>query len=302
MEQVATSPANETIAVHSGEFPQLQARYRRQWRIWAAVCAGGTLLGTVVGGSVWGWGLLVASVVLLAIVSIQLSRQLSQYYKGEIVPQLVRHFCDEGEYDANDGIDEEVFIESNLFPTRPDRYTTEDLIEGRIGKTEFRFAEVKAMEERTVHTSRGTRTTWVKIFRGFFFVADFNKDFAGQTTLVPNFWGAKWLAGKQRVTLENPELMRRFLVCSTDQIEARYILTPGLMERIMKLAKRYPRCLRISFTGSCIMVARDCSRNHYEAGLWRPMSECIRRDILAVRELTGLVEELNMNTRIWTKE
>ena len=79
-------------------------------------------------------------------------------------------------------------------------------------------------------------------------------------------------------------------------------VSPGLMERIMKLAKRYPRCLRISFTGSCIMVARDCSRNHYEAGLWRPMSECIRRDILAVRELTGLVEELNMNTRIWTKE
>ena len=95
MTQVSPPPADETIAVHNGDFPQLQARCRRQWRIWAAVCAGGTLLGAAVSGSAWGWGLLVASAVLLAIVSIRLSHQLSQYYKGEIVPQLVRHFCDE---------------------------------------------------------------------------------------------------------------------------------------------------------------------------------------------------------------
>ncbi len=301
MEEAAI-PTSEPLTVNRGSFPHKQARYRRLWWMWAAICAGGILLGRALGGDTWGWITAVAAVLTLGGIWGYLSKELTRQYKEEIIPQLVRHFCDEGEYDATGGIDKRDFIESNLFPVAPDRYTTEDLIEGRIGKTEFRFAEVKALEERTVHTPRGTRTTWVKIFRGFFFVADFNKDFAGQTTLVPNFWGAKWLAGKQRVLLENTALMRHFLVCSTDQVEARYILTPHLMERILQLAKKYPRRLRISFTGSCIMVARDCSRNHYEAGLWRSMSECIRRDIAAVRELTGLIEELNMNTRIWTKE
>ena len=287
--------------IESGDFPRLQARYRRQWWIWFAGCAVLTLVGVLAAG-VYGIGMAVLSLIALPVVSAQLSKKLSRYYKSEIVPQFVGRFCDEGRYVPGAGIDEEVFRASNLFGAPPDRYATEDLIEGRVGKTVFRFAEVHAQERRTTHTKNGTRTTWVDIFRGFFFVADFNKHFRGQTTLVPNFWGSKWLAGKRRVQLENPELMKEFLVCSTDQTEARYLLTPGLMERIMKLWNRYPDQLSISFTGSCIMVARSCAANHYEASIWRPLERCTERDIEAVRGLTAIVGELNMNTRIWTKE
>lgn len=298
---VTTAPAPAGTPVECGEFPRLQQHYRKVWWIWfgavvVAVLAASLLFslwGLVIGG--------VSGLILLVIVSSVLSGRLTRYYKTEIVPQFLGQFCEEGKYSPDAGISEMTFRACSLFRS-PDRYSTEDLIEGRIGSTKFCFAEVHAQEKRTTYTKNGTKTTWVDIFRGFFFVADFNKHFRGQTTLVPNYWGSKWLAGKQRVQLENTRLMKEFLVCSTDQTEARYILTPGLMERIMVLWDKYPGMLSISFTGSNIIIARTSSLNCYEAGIWKGLEKCLKRDIEAVRSLTGIVEELNMNTRIWTKE
>lgn len=299
----AAAVAKEVVhPISCGDFPRMQRRYRRQWWIWLVVFAGVSALGWTFVGRECGWGVAGFSILALAILAYEFSKKLGAYYKANIVPQFVEFFCEKGTYEPEAGIGQRTFNASNLFSATPDRYTTEDLIQGWIGKTKFCFAEVHAQEKRTVYTKNGTRTTWIDIFRGFFFVADFNKHFQGQTTMVPNFWGAKWLAGRKRVLLENQQLMKRFLVCSTDQVEARYILTPGLMERIMGLWKRYPGKLSISFTGSCIMIARACSKDHYEIGLWNSLSKCIVRDTEAVKGLTAIVEELNMNTRIWTKE
>ena len=41
------------------------------------------------------------------------------------------------------------------------------------------------------------------------------------------------------VILENSEFNRKFLVESTDQVEARYLITPIFMERLLKIAERY---------------------------------------------------------------
>lgn len=299
---VTTAPAPASaVPVDCGEFPRLQQHYRQVWWIWFGAVAAAVLTVSLLLGL---WGVVIggiAGIILLVIVSGVLSGRLTRYYKGTIVPQFLGQFCEEGKYSPGAGISEMTFRASSLFKG-PDRYSTEDLIEGRIGQTKFCFAEVHAEERRVQHTKNGTRTTWVTIFKGFFFVADFNKHFRGQTTLVPNYWGSKWLTGKQRVQLENTRLMKEFLVCSTDQTEARYILTPGLMERIMVLWDKYPGMLSISFTGSNIIIARTSSQNCYEAGIWNTLEKCLRRDIEAVRSLTGIVEELNMNTRIWTKE
>ena len=302
-------PGGEPQEVHCGAFPEKQRRLRRNWWLWALI--GGAVLGIgfyLLGRFLpedlrWGrWIAPVVWVVMLGVAYASYSQSLTYYYKNHIVPQCVNLICTRGRYDPSDGIEEDVFMSSGLYSRWPDRYKTEDLVCGRIGRTWFRFAEVQAQEERRVETKNGTRSTWVDIFRGFFFEADFNKHFRGQTTLVPNFWGAKWLAGRQRVSLENQALMKAFLVCSTDQVEARYILTPSLMERIMLLWKRYPEQLSISFTGSRIMIARKTSHNHYEMGLWRSLRRCVECDTAAIRGLTAIVEELNMNTRIWTKE
>lgn len=299
MEATEQTPSWEELAQ---DYSRKQRSYRLQWWISIGICllASGIVAGTV--SLMWGAGVAALSAYICLRVNQELRHKLSAYYKTNIIPQVVEQHCAGGRYNALDGIDEETFMSSCLFNTTPDRYDSEDMIEGHIGQTAFHFSEVRAQKEVTIETKNGTHTTWVDIFRGVMFVADFNKDFKGLTTLVPNSWGRKWLAGRDRVELENPQLMKAFLVCSTDQIEARYLLTPGLMERIMGLWKRYPKQLSISFTGSCILVARSCSKNHYEASLWKSLEQSLERDMALIDGMTSIVEELNMNTRIWSKE
>ena len=300
MEAAATDKNTWEAAI--GDYPRLQRSCRLQWWLWVGICvlASGIVYGFV--SQTWGISAVVVSVIICLQVTQFLRRKLSRYYKTHIIPQVVEQYCAGGRYNALDGIDEETFMSSCLFNTTPDRYDSEDMIEGHIGQTAFHFSEVRAQKEVTIETKNGTHTTWVDIFRGVMFVADFNKDFKGLTTPVPNSGGRKWLAGRDRVEPEKPQLMKAFLVCSTDQIEARYLLTPGLMERIMGLWKRYPKQLSISFTGSCILVARSCSKNHYEASLWKSLEQSLERDMALIDGMTSIVEELNMNTRIWSKE
>ncbi len=68
------------------------------------------------------------------------------------------------------------FISSCIFKKYPDRYASEDLVEGKLGATEFKFSEVHAEEKYEIRDSDGkNRTEFSTLFKGLFFVADFNK-------------------------------------------------------------------------------------------------------------------------------
>lgn len=134
------------------------------------------------------------------------SQELSTYYKQEVIAQILQSFCENAVFTPEEGIKESTFRNCALF-TSPDRYHTEDLIQGRVGKTDFCCAEIHAEERKTRVNSKGqTSHYWVDIFKGFFFIADFQKDFQGHTTILRNSLfklsssGSRGETGKSRVS------------------------------------------------------------------------------------------------------
>lgn len=231
------------------------------------------------------------------------SQELSAYYKKEVIAKVLQSFCEDAAFIPEQGIDENVFINSNLFIS-PDRYHTEDLIKGRVGKTVFRCAEVHAEEKKTSVNSKGqSRTYWVDIFKGFIFIADFHKDFQGQTTVVRNSLLKLNFSGS-RVKLENPEFEKIFDVYSTNQIEARYLLSPSMMEQLVALDRGLNKSIKISFRNSSILIAIPESKDHFEASIWKSISDLnqLKSDFSTIHKLVAIVDNLNLNTRIWTKE
>lgn len=231
------------------------------------------------------------------------SQELSVYYKKEVITKVLQSFCEDAAFIPEQGIDENVFINSNLFIS-PDRYHTEDLIKGRVGKTVFRCAEVHAEEKKTSVNSKGqTRTYWVDIFKGFIFIADFHKDFQGQTTVVRNSL-LKWNFSGSRVKLENPDFEKIFDVYSTNQVEARYLLSPSMMEQLVALDRGMNKSIKISFRNSSILIAIPESKDHFEANIWKSINDLnqLKSDFSTIHMLVSIVDSLNLNTRIWTKE
>jgi len=111
----------------------------------------------------------------------------------------------------------------------------------------------------------------VSVYDGPLIVVDFPKPFSGQTR-VNSSWSAadKTLIGsvsnEERIRLEDPVFEKKFPVHSTDQIEARYILTPDFMERILQLEKLLGGNIQVGFINKQMLISANGGKDHFEAG------------------------------------
>jgi hypothetical protein len=162
----------------------------------------------------------------------------------------------------------------------PDRYRGEDYIEGVIDKTDIRLSELHTEYRQVTYDSKGRRNEhWVTIFAGCLLARTSTSTFTGLRWCCPTRssrgwagWG-QWLQslsaklGNQPgelVKMEDPEFERLFKVFSTDQIEARYILTPNMIRRIVEFRKKTDSPIRLSFIASRVFVAIPTHHNHFE--------------------------------------
>lgn len=286
---------------------QIKRRNRRQGLIAGGICFVLLAVFFLAAAQAGALGLLIAFVLGGIVFLVLLTRgsgELTAYYKDVVISRLVSGLCPGATYNPTQGIPRQTFVASSLFSTAPDRYSCEDHIAGCLDRTAFSCSEIHAEEKRVTRDSKGrTRTHWVTIFRGFFFIADFHKDFRGQTVVHRNSW-IKFDFSNRRVKLENPAFEKRFDVYSTDQVEARYLLTPSMMEKLVALDDKFPGKITLSFTGSKVIVAIPDAMDHFETSIWKHQvqNDDIRREFSTLAALLGIVDDLNLNLRIWSKQ
>ncbi|HUX56652.1 MAG TPA: DUF3137 domain-containing protein [Bacteroidales bacterium] len=106
------------------------------------------------------------------------------------------------------------------------------------------------------------------------------------------------------IKLEDPEFEKEFCVYGDDQIEARYILSPALMQRIVEFKRKWNTKVYLSFRDSKVYIAIKLNKNLFETRLFKSIVDYafIEENIRFLVLLTGIVEDLNLNTRIWTKQ
>lgn len=243
------------------------------------------------------------------------ARTYKSSFKTNVVGAALKEISETLTIAPKSGLPKYEFISSDLFSTEPDRYKTEDMISGVNEKTSFYFAEVHAEYKTERQDKNGsTSTTWHDIFKGIIFVADFNKNFDTATIVRPKSFGnsvRSWFSknvfninSTQVVQLENTDFDNTFVTYSSDQIEARYILTPALMERILDLNSKSDGTISISFIASKMYIAFPLDYNYFEAPIHETLlaSDLLENDLSIVRFMYDIVHELDLNTRIWGKE
>lgn len=245
--------------------------------------------------------------------------EVDQYrldFKQRLVAQAIKMVDQSLEIDPKRGLSEDEFFGTLLFKKKPDQYKSEDRISGTAGKTRFSFSEVDARYKELIITKKGTtQENWHELFCGVIFQADFNKNFKELTVVQPKVFGsdtAEWFGSntpffsgaRERVKLENPEFEKHFATYSSDQIEARYILTPLMMESICKLNDRCEDRISLSFVGSTITIAFPLIRNYFEAPLFESLltNGLMKEDLELVRHIYQVIETLDLNARIWGKD
>jgi len=179
----------------------------------------------------------------------------------------------------------------NLVPSFA-RSNFEDLFSGTYKSSSFELYEGH-LEQRSTD-SKG-RTRYTTVFRGQLIRMHFPREFLGVTIVrrdagVFNVFGGGKAQGQklERVRLVDSRLEKAFEVWGTDQVEARYLLHPVMMERLLELeTKLHGKRLRCAFEdGDCLVAVEG--GNLFEPGdLFKPLVDPARARRI-VNEISGV--------------
>lgn len=234
--------------------------------------------------------------------------EVTKTYKGLVVHRVVKALGAGLTYKPESSLTERAFLAMELFADTPTSFTSEDEIGGRKDNVSYSIHEVRATRRQGKHT--------VTVFHGLMIRLDFNKNFRGKTSVVPNGEAVSTgsllgrvlsIAGRQSknaVRLENPEFERMFDVYSTDDQEARYLLTPKLMELVLAAnAVQSEGQLRLAFVENSLYVAIPMRCDYFEAKLTGTVTpESAIGDLAQVVAFAErLVDEFQLETRLWSR-
>ena len=100
----------------------------------------------------------------------------------------------------------------------------------------------------------------------------------------------------QRTTLEDPEFEKAFEVYTTDQVEARFLLTPDMMQTLVDLERTFHgKKLRCAFSGQEMFVEVE-GGNLFEPGtMFKPLDnpERVRDLLMDFAAVFNLIEKVS---------
>jgi len=208
----------------------------------------------------------------ISILITKLTPMLEENYyklvKKEIIAKIVSSHNPFYKYNPKGYVNSNGFFRSGLFkPAFITEYSGSDLVSGETGYGHFYFSQV-GLRIKSGYKKLGTLPSRQGVyFQGIIYVTDFNRKFSGKTLIYPDFARRSFgnLVGEainkmsifrksDLVMLEDVEFEEEFAVYSSDQVEARYILTPTMMERLKLFKKRFDKDVYFSFTNNCMFV------------------------------------------------
>lgn len=219
-------------------------------------------------------------------------REFRANFKRQIIENIVKTHGLSYNKDRGLGLDD--FF--TIYDCRVDEWSSEDLVEGDIDGVSVKFSDFYAAKK--VKKKNGTET--VVQFQGVLFKADFNKKLSSITQIAHANSRNLAIYG-QKANMDDVRFEEIFDVYTTDQIGARYALSPALMEKFTLLCLRLDAPVNAVFKDNQIFIAVETWRDDFEPDIRRPLinNETIALYESEIASFTQIVKELNLNRKIW---
>lgn len=273
--QKAVKKANLIAAVVGTGVGALVARFREEISV-----------GAFFGVAVYG--------VVSALLTASKRRNFRSNFKNRVVASIAKSFG--LSYDENGGLTADEFFE--IYDCYINEQSSEDMMSGEVQGVRVSFSDFYAAEK--VRTKNGTRTD-VK-FHGVLFVADFHKRLNCEVRVCHKNSRNLRRCG-QRANMDDVKFEEFFDVYTTDQVGARYALTPLLMQRLTEIYLRLGSQINAVLREDKIYVAIETWRDNFE-----PRIDCsLKQDatielyVDEIGALVSIVSELNLNRKIWSE-
>jgi len=218
-------------------------------------------------------------------------------FKKRVIAPVIETFIPDAKYFADKGLSEGDYQRSEFIKSAHNRFHSEDLVTFKYHGLNVKFSEVL-----TQYVTRGKNKTKRTVFRGFLLKSQLPLELQHKTIIVPDIgesYFGRFLGGffqkrnifrkEKIVSLESSGFEKEFAVYSSDQIEARKILTPRLMEKILKYNQKTKKKLYLSFNPKFLYLAVATGHNYFEPKIWKQMNFS---DVIKMMTMLTIITEI----------
>lgn len=237
-------------------------------------------------------------VILIPFFGTKSEKEYKRIFKTEFVPRVLKECFDNVYYDENSGFTKPHVEVMNIIETG-NRYRTEDFISADYNGVHFQRADVYSAH----HTQSGKNSHTTVYFNGRIYQVMFNKKLTCAVQIVSKNFNYSampiYLNPKQnKVVMENDTFNSKFNVYAGTQQDAFYVLTPHMMESILRISKHF-NSMCILVVGNRLILAGNSSLNGLEAQIEHKVEfETEKARIKEeLREITDIIDDLKLDNR-----
>lgn len=207
------------------------------------------------------------------------------FFKKKCMSKLLRVFGNIKWYNNCEVIKTVEICETGLFPPILYRITDDEFV-GEYQGVKFRMSETKFPVNRFIG------------FTGIILAFEANKSFESHTIIVSKLAPDRHRSlNLEPVILEDPKFCRDYNVYSSDQTEARYLITPSFMERFRKLKVAFKTTdIACAFFKNKVIFALDneglsgLSKNLFEIDAYSAFTDDREAINIFYNELTSVLD------------
>lgn len=233
-------------------------------------------------------------------------------FKTIVYKKIINFINPNFNYSENGHIVLSEFLHSGLFRNNSYKLTGGDQIAGIYQNVPFQNCSLVATYRPNFRNEKEADDV---VFSGQYFVAKFPKSFQSPIYLIPKkgfFEGYNdndietYLnTSGEKIMLEDPEFNSQFDVYSPDQIIARYVLTPSLMERIKSINQKCKGNMYIALNNKNIVIAiNEASESAIFDGVSSTLFSKIDQTKVdnifeEIKDQFSIIDILKLNNTIW---
>lgn len=228
----------------------------------------------------------------------QPKREYKKEYKKEFLPKIAKLFGNL-KYQIDGKIPMGSMKPSKIVP-KHDKYKSEDHFSGEYKGVDVQVSEIKLKKKKR----SGKRTRYVTVFKGLGILLEIkHKKFYGHTILDKDKgalgeWFQKKSTGLKRAKMVDPEFEKYFDAYTNDQVEARYLVDPLMIERLNGLYQEYNgEQMAVAFYDNKFLILIVSKHNHFEpADLHVPATnpESLLNMKRELGEILAIVDKLSL--------
>ncbi|MFW6298047.1 MAG: DUF3137 domain-containing protein [Bacillota bacterium] len=243
-------------------------------------------------------------VALLVVGAVTLFFGFSSYttlqddFKEKVLKAILEESIENGVYKPHMGLGPSQVYQGECL-SEADDMKTEDFLSGVIDGVSFISSDVVLSNYQTLSTGKGVNQVLTPFFTGRVFSFDFNKTFKDRVFVMEKGKPATQYE-TETVELESQAFNETFKTYATDPHTAFYVLTPPIIEALLKIEKNHPGDLSFSFIGTKLHMAINNQIDTFELTMFRPLNEdaitAFTEDLDILRDV---VHSLKLNRSIF---